>query len=404
MQSRFAVTGAWSGPFDENSLRSWAGELRARLTAETVTLGLVFLTPQLFPHAALILEILRVHARIPLLAGCSSASLIVDDKEAEDTEGLVLGLFHLPGAELSAIHFTQGQVEEANGPGYWHLETGLHPDQTNGWLVFADPFRTDAESWLRGWNESYAPLPVLGGLASGDVAGQVTQVYLNGDIFEEGGVAVSIGGDVRLQGVISQGCTPIGDTWTITRAERNLIHEIANRPAYEVLVETFNALPADEQEKTRGNLFIGLVINEYLEEFQRGDFLVRNLLGADPNSGAIAVGAWPRTGQTIQFQRRAASAATEDMIELLSRAKGELGDTTIYGACLCSCNGRGHRLFGQAGHDAGLVQEKLGPLGLAGFFCNGEIGPVGDRNFLHGYTASLALFLKKPPTVAGPKS
>ena len=257
------------------------------------------------------------------------------------------------------------------------------------------PFHLDAESWLRGWNEAYAPLPVLGGLASGDHSQQITQVYWNGEVFEDGGVAVSFGGEVKLLSVISQGCTPIGETWTITRVEGNLIHQIGNRPAYEVLAETFNRLSPDEQKKAQGNLFVGLVINEYLDDFQRGDFLIRNLLGADPRSGAIAVGASPRQGQTLQFQRRDAAAATEDMVALLARAKLHLQDARIYGGCLCSCNGRGHRLFGQPNHDAGLIQEQLGPLGLTGFFCNGEIGPVGDRNFVHGYTASLALFIRK---------
>jgi small ligand-binding sensory domain FIST len=132
-----------------------------------------------------------------------------------------------------------------------------------------------------------------------------------------------------------------------------------------------------------------------LEDFHRGDFLIRNLLGADPRSGSIAVGAMPRLGQTIQFQRRSAAAATEDMEELLTRARKQLGDTPIYGGCLCSCNGRGQNLFGRPHHDAQLVQQRLGPMGLAGFFCNGEIGPVGEKSFLHGYTASLALFVKK---------
>jgi small ligand-binding sensory domain FIST len=209
-------------------------------------------------------------------------------------------------------------------------------------------------------------------------------------------VAVSFEGDVALHGVISQGCTPIGETWTITRVEENLIRQIGNRPAYEVVVETFNNLSAEEQKKTRGNLFIGLVINEYLEEFHRGDFLIRNLIGADAKSGAIAVGAYPRAGQTIQFQRRDASAATEDMIVLLHQAKQQLTKSQIYGGCLCSCNGRGRRLFGRPNHDARQVQEQFGPLGVTGFFCNGEIGPVGERNFLHGYTASLALFVGKP--------
>src|SRR5439155_3489180 len=136
---------------------------------------------------------------------------------------------------------------------------------------------------------------------------------LNGEVFDEGGVAVSVGGQVRLAGVTSQGCTPIGETWTLTKVDQNIIHQIGNRPAYEVLAETFNHLAPEEQKTARGNLFIGLVVNEYLDEFHRGDFLIRNLLAADPRSGSIAVGALPRQGQTIQFQRRSAAAATEDM-------------------------------------------------------------------------------------------
>jgi small ligand-binding sensory domain FIST len=395
MHTEFAVASHWNGGFEEGPLQNWAGQVRGRLRAPHVSLGLVFLTPRFFPHAAQVLEILQVHAQIPLLAGCSSNSLISGDQEIEDAPGLALGLYSLPGAELKAFHFTQEQTEESNGPGYWHLETGVGPDQTNGWLVFADPFHLDAESWLRGWSEAYAPAPVLGGLASGDHSQPITQVYLNGEVFEDGGTAVSFGGEVGLLSVISQGCTPIGDTWTITRAEGNVIHEIGNRPAYEVLAETFKRLSPDEQKKAQGNLFVGLVINEYLENFQRGDFLIRNLLRADPRSGAITIGALPRPGQTLQFQRRDAAAATEDMLALLGRAKERLHDARIYGGCLCSCNGRGQRLFGQPNHDAGLVQEQLGPLGLTGFFCNGEIGPVGDCNFLHGYTASLALFIRK---------
>jgi small ligand-binding sensory domain FIST len=336
-----------------------------------------------------------MYARLPLLAGCSSQSLIVGSQEVEENAGLTLALYALPGADLKAFHFTQEQVEEANGPGYWRLETGIEPEQTNGWLVFIDPFHLDSETWLKGWNEAYAPLPILGGLASGNSTAESTQVYLNGDVFEEGGVAISFGGGVQIAGVTSQGCTPIGETWTLTRVEQNIIHEIGNRPAYEVLAETFDRLSPEDQQKARGNLFIGLVVNEYLEEFHRGDFLIRNLLGADPRSGSIAVGALPRLGQTVQFQRRSAAAATEDLDALLTHARDRLAGRTIYGGCLCCCNGRGKNLFGSPNHDAQMVQQRLGPVGLAGFFCNGEIGPVGQKSFLHGYTASLALFVKK---------
>lgn len=395
MRHPHSIVGHFRGEYSEQALQRWAEELRSSLPAPLVSLGLVFLSPRFFPNAAQILEILRVHACVPLLLGCSSQWLIAGSEELQESPGLVLGLYHLPGASLTALYFTQAQIENFSDPDSWHLETRLAPRQTNGWLVFADPFTLEADRWLEQWNQSYPGQPVQGGLASCPFGEQETQVYLNGEVYQEGGVVLSIGGEVELSSVISQGCTPIGETWTITRAEGNLIYEIANRPAYEVLLETYAGLSTAEQKKSQGNLFIGLVMNEYLEEFHRGDFLVRNLIGVDAKAGVIAVGATPRTGQTMQFQRRDPKAAEEDLTELLEGARLRLANRTIYGGCLCSCNGRGVGLFGQPHHDATLIQRELGPLGLSGFFCNGELGPVGGKNFLHGYTASLALFVKK---------
>lgn len=402
MQEQFSVAAHWAGDFDEDGLQAWAKELRARLKAPRVSLGLVFMAPRFFPCAPEVLEILRVHAQIPLLAGCSSEGLIANGSEIENKSGIALALYHLPGAELKAFRFSQENVEAAQEPSYWPEVSGVKPADTNGWLMFVDPFRLDSETWLESWNEAYPGLPALGGLASGAHNLPQTQVYLNGDVFDEGGVALSIGGEVGLAGIVSQGCMPIGETWTLTRVEGNLIHEIGNRPAYEVLSDTFNEMAVSDQRKSRGNLFIGLVINEYLEDFHQGDFLVRQLIAADPNSGGIAVGALPRMGQTIQFQRRDAAAATADMLALLKQFQNDFAGVTTYGGCLCCCNGRGRGMFGLPDHDAKLVQEHLGPVGIAGFFCNGEIGPVGNRNFLHGFTASLALFVKKNP-VAPPR-
>jgi small ligand-binding sensory domain FIST len=395
VNSEFSAVAYWSDGFDDDGLRAWAERLQAQLGTRPVSLGLVFMSPKFFPHAQATLEILRVHARIPLLAGCSSASLVAGSHEIENATGIVLALYSLPRSELKGFRFAQTQVEEADDPAYWPRESGVNPKRTNGWLAFIDPFHMDAESWIRSWNESFVPLPVFGGLASGIFSEQATQVYLNGEVFEDGGVAISVGGDVTLSGVISQGCTPIGETWTLTRVEQNLIHQIANRPAYAVLAETVQKLSPADQQKARGNLFIGLVVNEYLEDFHRGDFLVRNLIGGDPNSGVLAVAALPRAGQTMQFHRRDAVAANEDMGELLEHAKEKIGGATIYGGCLCCCNGRGKNLFGAPNHDAEQVQKELGPIGLAGFYGNGEIGPVGEKNYLHGFTASLALFVKK---------
>jgi small ligand-binding sensory domain FIST len=393
-----SIAAYWSDGMNEDGLADWAKRLRARLPAKEVSLGLVFMSPKFFPHAEQVLEILRLNAEIPLLAGCSGGGLVANAEELEGAGGLVLGLYSLPGATLKGFHFTQDQIEaaaEENSPNYWPVETGVAADKVNGWLAFVDPFHLDGEGWLRTWNQNYPAIPVYGGLASGNFPEPLTQVYLNGEVYEDGGVAIAVAGEVTLSGVISQGCTPIGEAWTLTRVEQNLIRHIGNRPAYAVLSETVQNLSPEEQRKAQGNLHIGLVVNEYLEDFHRGDFLIRNLLGGDPNSGVLAVGALPRMGQTIQFQRRDAAAASEDLDELLAAAKTRLADTPIYGGCLFCCNGRGKNLFGRPSHDSELVQAHLGLTGVTGFFCNGEIGPVGDKNFLHGFTASVALFVKK---------
>ena len=395
LSNEYSIAAYWSDGMDEDGLADWARRLRARLRAPEVSLGLVFMSPKFFPHAKPVLEILRVHAQIPLLAGCSSNGLIANAEEIESAGGLVLALYSLPGAKLTGVRFTQEQVDGAGEPGFWPGESKVEPDAVNGWLTFIDPFHLDAEAWLRSWQPAYPEIPIFGGLATGNFPEPLAQVYMDGEVYEDGGVAIAVGGEVALAGVVAQGCTPIGETWTLTRVNQNLIHNIGNRPAYTVLSETVGQLTQTEQQQVRGNLFIGLVVNEYLEDFHRGDFLVRNLLGGDPNSGILAVGALPRAGQTIQFQRRDAAGATQEMKELLLRTRDDMAKTTIYGGCMCCCNGRGRSLFGRPNHDTDLVQEYFGDVGLAGFFGNGEIGPVAGKNFLHSYTASLALFVKK---------
>ena len=359
-----------------------------------MTLGLVFLSPDYFDDAEEVLEVLRVHARIPLLVGCSSPGLICNGEELEGQSGIVLQLFHLPQAVVRAVRFNQESLESLDSDTAWPLLTGIAREDVKGWLIFADPFHLDGESWLRTWNHSYPGIPAVGGLAGGSMDPRRSQVYLDGEVFEEGGVALALGGGVRLESMVSQGCTPIGAPWTITKADRNFILTIANRPAYNVLLDTFNGLPQSEQARAQHNLFVGFASNEYREEFRHGDFLVRNLLGADENRGILAVGALPRAGQTIQFHRRDAESATADLTGCLTRTWENLKEETVYGGILCVCAGRGRGLFGRPHHDAGLIQEQMGPLPVTGFFCNGELGPVGGQNFLHGYTASLAMLVK----------
>ena len=399
MQGSHGVTGVWTGGWNEAELSRWAAALRAQLTHSSVTLGLVFLAPSLFPYAEDVLEVLRVHGRIPCLAGCSGVGLISDGNEFEEGADLVLGLYHLPGATLKGFHFDNDAINAMEDAPSWIQKTGLPPEQVNGWLVFASPFHLNGEAWLRQWNTAYPGIPAVGGLASGDFSAEQCQVYFNGGVHEQGLVAVALCGDVTLETVVSQGCTPIGESWTITRADRNFILGIGNRPAYSVLMETFDGLSLEDRKKSQNNLFVGLAIDEYREELHCGDFLVRNLLGGDPKNGALAVGAYPRAGQTLQFQRRDSETADAELSALLAQARTQLGGRPIYGGCLTVCNGRGSRLFGTPNHDAGLVQEQLGSTAITGFFGHGELGPVARQNFLHGYTASLGLFVPKSTTL-----
>ena len=194
-----------------------------------------------------------------------------------------------------------------------------------------------------------------------------------------------------MRTVVSQGCRPIGHTMIVTRAERNIIRELGRRPALEVLREVFDALDPDDQERVQQGLHIGRVINEYQETFHRGDFLVRNVLGAD-DAGGIAVTDVIRVGQTVQFHVRDADSADEDLRTLLENERLSRPSAKIAGALLFSCNGRGTRLFPGPTTTSAVIHRQLGPVPVAGFFAMGELGPVGGQNFVHGFTASVVLF------------
>ena len=308
-----------NNPDWEKALTEVLVQTKAGIGDVPAHLALVFINSTFQRRYGDILSRIRTAAKTELLAGCSGYGVVGQATEIEGRPALSLLLLSLPDAELTATHFTQRQIEESNGPAFWHLETGVLPDDVNAWLLFADPFQTDCERLLRELNEAYPDKPVVGGLASAMHGEQATHVFLDDKVFNHGAVGVAIGGAVTLLPVVCQGCTPIGEPWTITRAERNIIHEIGSQPAFKVLVNTVQSLSPALQKRAQHNLFIGLALNEYQEEHQRGDFLIRNLLGVDPQSGAIAVAALPRTGQTLQFQLRDAEAADEEIRAALSR-------------------------------------------------------------------------------------
>jgi small ligand-binding sensory domain FIST len=252
-------------------------------------------------------------------------------------------------------------------------------------LLFADPFTFPADGFLQRVNQDLPDLRIIGGMASSAGSPGGNRLVLDDRILDHGAVGVFLEGGIEVRTLVSQGCRPIGRPYVVTKAEHNLIGELGGKPAIERLKELAAAATEEERELLRRGLHVGLVVDEHKAEFTRGDFLVRNLLGADEGTGALAIGERVSVGQTVQFHVRDADAADEDLRELLAGADAEA-------ALLFTCNGRGRHLFTVPDHDAGLVEKMLGPIPMAGAFCAGEIGPVGSRNFLHGFTASLALF------------
>ena len=371
-------------PFEEGRVRAAADEMRAELGAAP-TLALAFLSTGYSPHLAEFQEVVAVHGHAAMLCGCTGSGLIGPSREAEATEGFSLIFLHSPEAKIRAVPLSQAQVETSQGDSFWREAAG---SPAQAWLFLANPFRFDADTWLLEWNRAFPGAPVLGGLAGGSRGDEDVTVFgpAIGDTSDA--LAIALDG-VRIETVVSQGCRPIGEALPVTRAEEHLLYELGSRPAYQVLEQAFNTLAEADKQRARGNLFAGLVVDEYKEKFARGDFLVRNILGADPATGAVVVGAHPRTGQTLQYQLRDAASADEELKALLAPLAAQVKKPVA--SLLFCCNGRGKNLFGSPDHDAKVVAEALGPLPSIGFFCNGEIGPVADRNFLHGYTASIGL-------------
>jgi small ligand-binding sensory domain FIST len=384
----FAASRLVSGPYDEAKVRETAVELRQQLTGKP-TFGLVFVTPDYADKAADLLELIRVYGHVPTLIGCSCTGLVGTGTEQEDGSGFSLLVMSLPGATATAHHFTQDMIETTTGPEDWHRRMGLKPAQVKAWLVYLNPFSLEKDGWLKQWNKAYPGIPVFGGVSKGYDGDGEAWIFCN-DRVVPGGVAIALQGDVAVQAVVSQGCKPIGEPLTVTHAEKNVLLTLGSRPAYEVLSDVYKELSETEREQARGHLFAGIAVSEYLEDYKRGDFLVRSIIGADPKSGAVAINATPRVGQTLQYQLRDSRVATDELRRLL-RAQAGQPVPAPYAGLLCTCHGRGRGLFGGPNHDVSLIDEFYPRLPLAGLFTHVQLGPVGERSFAHGYTASLAL-------------
>jgi small ligand-binding sensory domain FIST len=376
------------------AIREAIAELEAGLGGATPDLVLAFATHHHGPSLEELGPALARAIGAPVIAGCTAESVIGGSREVEGRPGIALWAAHLPGTEVRSVHVTAHARED--GESVFSSLPAVADEERACLLLLADPFTFPVDAFLARLDETMPGVPAMGGMASGALGPGQTLFFTPEGVCDAGCLAIVLEGAIELVPVVSQGCRPVGKPWVITDCERNLIKKLGGKPALEVLMETLNDLARCAPHPRQNMPFIGLAIDPRRTEFTRGDFLVRGIMALNQRDRAVAVADFVRRGQTIQLLVRDAASAGEDLRSLLATRGGGALDAErreSTGALLFSCNGRGTRMFGKPDHDVSCVRAGLAAdVPLAGFFAAGEIGPVGGRNFLHGFTASVALF------------
>lgn len=364
--------------------------LRTQLAGESPQLLLVFASPHYREAFVRLPSLLLAQFPGATLIGCSGGGIIGtsrlgDSLEVERGPALAVTAAVLPGVQLTTFHYELNDLPKS--PEAWHA---VVPPSTNpAFLLLPEPYSCDLEQLITGLDAAYPGAATAGGVASGGRGAGDHALFEGSTMYRDGVVGVALSGNVVMDTLVAQGCRPIGAPSIITRCERNLLLELGGQPALPVLKQLFETLDPQERQLFRSSLFLGIQMKDDQLEYQHGDFLIRNVLGVEPDRNAVVVGAMLTPYQAVQFHLRDADASAEDLRKHLVLHRQSR--PTPQGALLFSCLGRGEGLYGRSGYDSQLFAQHMGPVPLTGFFCNGEIGPVSGTTFVHGYTSSFAL-------------
>ena len=353
----------------------------------------VFVSPGYEDGLSKIPELVHRHLDPDTLIGCTALGVIGAGREIEHhidgQPALSLTAALLPEVNLHAFHLESEELPTPDAaPEAWVEKLQVAQDPPAHFVLLTDPY-CNPQPLLMGLDFAYSQGSRVGGMASQQ---QDNYLFLDDAVFTSGLVGVALQGNLQVDTIVAQGCRPIGIPMTVTGCERNILLELDQRPAVEVLVELFHSLPPADQELLRHALHLGIASTEFQENFKQGDFLIRNLMHIDQEKGYIAIQDMLRSGQTVQFHLRDASTATEDLGLMLEQYQMQPRPTRPAGGLLFTCTGRGQYLFDEPNHDSDAFKDVLGNLPLGGFFCGGEIGQVGASTYLHGYTSSFAIF------------
>lgn len=329
--------------------------------------------------------------------GCSGGGIVGGSQEVEDKAAISLSLAKLPRVEVQAFHVAGDELPDPDSPPTrWEQVLGVSEEVKPHFLLLADAFSSNITELLQGLDFAFPSATKVGGLASGGRSPSANALFLNGELYRNGAVGVALSGNISVEAVVAQGCRPIGRTMQVSQAEKNVVLQLDEQPPLEVLQEMVKRLSDADRQLVRTSLFAGMVMDEFKETPEPGDFLIRTIIGIDPRTGALAVGDRLRSGQRLQFHLRDKQTSDEDLHSVLRRYRQKRMEQGLAlmpaGAMMFSCLGRGEYLYGEPNHDTQVFEDSLGVTPMGGFFCNGEIGPVGGSTFLHGYTSVFALF------------
>src|SRR5215207_9277181 len=382
----------------EDALIKCAKEVRELLGPGPVTLALAFVTPHFAEFYARLSGALETSLDPETLLGCSAGGVIGGGEEVERLPAVTLTAARLPDVAVRPFRVS-GALPDLDGPpDSWESLVGTKRIEEPQFVLLADPFTTRPETLLAGLDYAFPGSTKIGGLASGATSPGLNALFLDNEVFDGGVVGVALSGNVVVETVVAQGCKPIGELMRITKCEGNVLYELDGRTAFSALKDMFVDLNERDRELMGTSLFLGLAMDEFKEEPEAGDFLIRNLIGIDPESEAIVVGEYLQEGMRVRFHLRDAEASAEDLHAVLAGYENTLSQKdAVSGGLLFSCLGRGEYLYKKPNFDTGVFEQHLGNIPVGGFFCNGEIGPVGGTTFLHGYTSSFGLFRPRRP-------
>jgi small ligand-binding sensory domain FIST len=368
-----------------------AADLRQRLGGAAPDLVLCFCTHHHRSDWNDLPRLLRDECGDTVVIGCSGGGTIGGGCELEERSALVLAAALLPGVDIRPFHLGPDEIPEPEAaPDFWRARLGLEGDPS-AVLLLPEPHSCDSQLLIDSLDRAFPDATKVGGLASGAAAAGDNALFGGGVVLRDGVVGVALSGGLTVDTIVAQGCRPIGNPMFVTAHTGPLITELDGRRPTDVLHELIEALPDEDKELARHSLFLGLVMRTDQVEYRHGDFLIRNLIGIDPAAGALVVAAELEGRQVVQFHLRDASTSADDLqAHLDAYAAGS--DVPPAGALLFSCLGRGVRLYGEPGHDSNAFLRTVGSVPLTGFFCNGEIGPVRGKTYVHGYTSAFALF------------